>query len=914
MGGGMRDKRFSETQARRPRRRSHPPAPSSPQLSRPAFNAEGALIDATPARLRDEFGRCQDAERAQLRDMRIEKNRLAAIAKSDRAVRRSVIAMAKLERELAGVTFRLTARVHDRKKAVPTTRRKRVDLPPQRRLPGMGIAIVDRLGRRGIFVEVTSVGAHQARYRPGCARVHLNYIWAENAVERLASGALSRASNMGDTLEQVAAAMDLKEDVARASRANANIEIRIIVRLPDDISPEARFTILHQICEDFFGRNGLPYAAAVHPPDPHSDDRNFHGHIQAGFRPMHHVGGHEWDVGTELRTDLSRPEGMRLLRAVVADTMTEVCRSEGKQRTYTSLSNQERGLALRALKKVGREQTEAYRRGEYVGVVEENIRIIADNLKRYATQRGQWLKEKSTASRAPLTVAAGETLTRPRPDLRAPVGIVDTVVTTAVGKPRRASLSGSLRPASGGEMLTPSYGVDRSKAVVPRPVSQGVDADTMERVHPGIPNRPTTNDAARTVLAAPFNMSAAPFQTRPPVALMPIVLPSFSFVGITLDRVPVTRPALPAPVLPATPAARAGASNIDDALLLFRLRTAQKKERETLAARRRTLLDRHLFQQGDPHAPSPEYAAFLLAIRDDPTLLRWKLKSGGKRDVPVVARRNEAFAERFAVYMQHPAVRQQVTALFSDADAPGASWPAELANGMWRYEAGRYGYGAATTARAGWVENDARFRERIEPLHPTSPILETIDGLVVPGTRHIARWDDADLVRLLYPGVQEHFVAAYREQQEERVECLTALANGTARVERRLVFAGAGAVRPVVTPQPVSPALADAFMRWRDDPDFYLDTGSNGAAAKAAAERAARCANPHRRALAAARDAGDPPAVLRLLEDRIAASRPSDEAVDDSGKTSAGPDSLRESAKLRGRKKGRSRGTAPRRS
>lgn len=255
-----------------------------------------------------------------------------------------------------------------------------------------------------------------------------------------------------------------------------------------------------------------------------------------------------------------------------------------------------------------------------------------------------------------------------------------------------------------------------------------------------------------------------------------------------------------------------------------------------------------------------------------------------------------------------------MTALFSDADAPGAPWPAELANGMWRYEAGRYGHGAAATARAGWVESDARFWRRIEPLHPASPILETVAGLVVPGVRHAVRWDDADLVSLLYPGVQEHLVAAYREQQEERVECLAAIANGTAGIERRLVSAGTGAVRPAVILNAMPPVLADAFVRWRDDPDFYLDTAPDSQAIKAASERIERYANLPRRVLAAARDAGDPPAVLRLLEDRIAASRSSDEAVDDSGITLIAPASLRAPAKLPGRRKGRSRGPAPRRS
>ncbi len=914
MGGGMRDKRFDETQARRPRRRSHPPAPSSPQLSRPAFNADGALIDATPARLRAEFGRCQDAERAQLRDMRIEKNRLAAIAKSDRAVRRHVIAMARLERELAGVTFRLAARVHEGKKALPTTRRKRVDLPPQRRLPAMGITIVDRAGQRGIFVEVTSVGANQARYRPGCARLHLNYIWAENAVEQLPIGALSRCSNMGDTPDQVAAAMDLKEDVARASRANGNVEIRIIVRLPDDIGPEARFTILHQVCDDFFGRNGLPYAAAVHPPDPHSDDRNFHGHIQAGFRPMRHIGGHEWDVGTELRTDLSRPEGMRLLRAVVADTMTEVCRKEGRQRTYTSLSNHERGLTLKPLKKVGREQTEAYRRGEYVGVVEENIRIIADNLKRYAAQRRQWLKEKLTGSRALPTVAPETSLKQPRPHLPAPVTMLEPATPNPVAPPRRTSLPTPARPVSGGDVPHLSRITNRSKVIIPRPVPTGFDTAPGEHFRAAGASRLPTDDAGRSILTAFAPMPPVPFVAMPSLATQSIMAPALPSLDITPGDTSRKRRALPLPAHPATPVRHAGSTGVDDALLLFELLAAQKKERESLAGRRRKLLDQYLFQRGNTGAPTPEYAAFLLAIRDDPTLLRWDLDKGGKRRAPVATGRDAAFADRFAVYMQNPAARRQVTELFREAHTPGAPWPADLANGMWPYEAGRYAHRAATISRAGWAGDDAHFRQHVEPSLPASPFLEMVGDIVVPGVRHIARWDNADLVRLLYPGVQDHLLAGYRDQQEERTQCLAAIANGTVLIERRLVSASAGAVRLVVTPHAVPPTLADAFSRWRDDPDFYLDTEPDSLAMTTAAARVSRCADPQRRALEIARDAGDPPVVLRLLEERVAASQANAGGTDDRGSAAAMPGTARPPSVPRRRAKRPPHGAAPRRS
>lgn len=907
----MRDKRFSETQPGRPRRQSHPPAPSSDQLSRPAFNADGAAIDATPARLRKEFGRCNDAERAQLHDMRIEKNRLAAIARSDRAMRRHIIAMARLERELGGVTYRLTARVHEKKKAVPTTRRKRIDMPPARRLPRLGMTIVDRAGRRGIFVEVTSVGANQPRYRPGCTRLHLNYIWAENAVERLPSGPLSRCSNMGETPEQVAAAMDLKEDVARASRANANIEIRIIVRLPHDISPEARFAILHQVCEDFFGRNGLPYAAAVHPPDPHSDDRNFHGHIQAGFRPMRHVGGNEWEVATELRTDLSRPEGIRLLRAVVADTMTEVSRKEGKQRTYTSLSNQERGLTLKPLKKVGREQTEAYRRGEYVGVVEENIRIIADNLRRYAAQRARWLKETLPAPRPPAIEAPSVSLKGPLPALPAPVERGDFVELRRENKPRRVIPPVPAHVLPGGAAYTPPHAGDRPTVIIPRPVL-GSSNDDFRRAMPAS-HRPA-GDAGRSILSGLDNLAPALVRARhshPPLSTLPPRLPC---LDISIEPAPTERRALPKVALAATPVPHAETSGIDDALVLFQLRIAQKKEREKLAARRRHLLDRHLFQRGDTREPTPDYAAFLLAIRDDPASLRWQLNAGGKRREPVVARGDQSFADRFAVYMQHPAVRRQVGELLEAAYAPGAPWPADLANGMWRYEAGRHGHRAATTARAVWVGDDARFRDMVDPARPANAVLELADGIVVPGVRHTSRLHDADLVRLLYPSIQRLLVTAYREEQEELVECLAAVANGTARIGRRLMAAANGLVRPLITPETVPPALAGAFLRWRDDADFYLDTGSDSAAAKAAVERKSRCADPHLRALRAARDAGDPPAVLRVLESRVAGSRSSAENANAAGNAPATPRTRRLASAPSPRGKGRPRSPRPRRS
>jgi len=322
----------------------------------------------------------------------------------------------------------------------------------------------------------------------------------------------------------------------------------------------------------------------------------------------------------------------------------------------------------------------------------------------------------------------------------------------------------------------------------------------------------------------------------------------------------------PRPPFPAQ--SHAAVAGIDDVLLLLQLRAAQKQDRKAFEKRRRVALDRHLFQRGDSAKPTPEYGAFLLAIRKDPALLRWALDPGGKRHKPVLAGGDEAFQDRFATYMQHPAVQQQVTALLERAYEAGKPWPDELTHGMWRYEPGRYGHQSAVEARAGWAAEDARARRAVAPSDTPAPIIVCAGDLVVPDLRRVLRWGDADLVRLLYPSVQRELTILWREQQEERVEALVVIVDGTVSLERWLIPDG-DTVRPTATASAVPPALAAAFARWQDDPDFYLDMALDSAAARAAVKRKANCSDPNRRAVEASRNAGDAPAIQRALTERL---------------------------------------------
>jgi hypothetical protein len=149
----------------------------------------------------------------------------------------------------------------------------------------------------------------------------------------------------------------------------------------------------------------------------------------------------------------------------------------------------------------------------------------------------------------------------------------------------------------------------------------------------------------------------APARTQVPRPSTPIVPFDIELDGASRSN---TGRKIAGPTLPAPPAQRPDVAGVRDAMLLIQLRQAQQKERAKLAARRKNLLDRSLFLKGDHGNPTPEYAAFLLAIREDPTILRWELDTKGRRHTPAFARGDQAFADRFALYMQHPTVRRQI--------------------------------------------------------------------------------------------------------------------------------------------------------------------------------------------------------------------------------------------------------------
>ena len=232
------------------------------------------------------------------------------------------------------------------------------------------------------------------RAKIGVARRLVIYITRPDALECDGDGNPIILANVGEDVAEQAAAFDLIETLARSSRGNAKVVFSMIVNLPHDVSPQARCEILRRFCTEAFDLHDLPYVATIHTPPPSGDERNFHAHIAFGLRPMHRVGDHEWNVAPRLATEFDGEARFTYLRALFAQTMTEVTQAQGTKRVYTHLSNAARGLTALPLSPLGPALTQAVRDGDIVGVNEQNRQRIAANETLLAKDRERWRAER----------------------------------------------------------------------------------------------------------------------------------------------------------------------------------------------------------------------------------------------------------------------------------------------------------------------------------------------------------------------------------------------------------------------------------------------------------------------------------------------------------------------------------------
>lgn len=306
--------------------------------------------------------------------------KLARIERQEKAAR---LLTAKLRRELGldekdvwgrGLKLRLTASQRPKRKIKKGgAQRKSV-----RNMPGYKKCIVDAKGRTAVFFRIRYMGLKSPKWRAGCTVDHAYYIMRADGVETVDGEAAIR-SNMGEDPEEIAGCWKVLEEVERAYRSNAKVQYRIIVNLPHELSPEQRLQWLDAYCERQFARYGLPFVAALHKPDAGGDARNFHAHICFSTRPVERTGPYEWEVAEEKVTDLARKENLLTMRAEVAAQLNRSCRKAGVKRRFTHLSYAARKLDVLPQAHAGPERSAAFRSGEEVKLIAQNVATIERN-------------------------------------------------------------------------------------------------------------------------------------------------------------------------------------------------------------------------------------------------------------------------------------------------------------------------------------------------------------------------------------------------------------------------------------------------------------------------------------------------------------------------------------------------------
>jgi hypothetical protein len=326
-------------------------------------------VSIDPAAVSRMMGKAMSGRAAMLRLNR-ERTTARAEAAENRAAARSLL-MEERESERRNRALWRKFKVRAERKIAPTPARKAkgvVNMPASRpiflaganRLPSYWGPVIDRQGRRGVFLRI--------RYYGRDAKMGVGL----RLTRYIADGAVRFRSNVGETPEEAMAAMELIEQANRAAQANGKAVFQIIANVPYQLTEDQQFAIGIEFAEQVFGSRDLPFAVALHEPSAEGDQRNTHLHIVFATRPMVRIGDHQWEVGEVLRREIDNPEAFRAMRELYAAIQTDVARRGGMDVEYTALSNAARGLAIAPQEHLDGKATAMVRRGLDVAANERN--------------------------------------------------------------------------------------------------------------------------------------------------------------------------------------------------------------------------------------------------------------------------------------------------------------------------------------------------------------------------------------------------------------------------------------------------------------------------------------------------------------------------------------------------------------
>lgn len=283
-------------------------------------------------------------------------------------------------------------------------------------LPSVGHDIIDRKGRRGVFLSIGYDGAKGNRL--GVFRRRIEYAALSAEVVRTPGGLPMLVSNVAATVDEAVAIGDEVEAFNRAERTNGKVCFNLVIGFPRGAGRREREKIMRIFTQRAFADEGLPYVGFIHEPKRAGQIHNPHGHITASLRPVYREGPYRYLISKELRVDLDGEDGMLRMRRILAEVTTKVMREAGFEHEYTHLSNAARGLALIPQKKLSKVQTEAAKRGEHVSASDHNKGLVKGARRHVFAQLKAQINASIERKRLPILASSSSPAAAVLPPLR----------------------------------------------------------------------------------------------------------------------------------------------------------------------------------------------------------------------------------------------------------------------------------------------------------------------------------------------------------------------------------------------------------------------------------------------------------------------------------------------------------------
>ena len=360
-----------------------PPPPAAIELE--ILLPDGSCIPATRSNARRVF---KQARSAMLKARKARRNEIAAELQQNledrRAARGLLNELAGYERDRRRMAAVLRAKVRPEVASQQTSSIQKRSIPFRSSVvivakPGSSWVLDDR-GMRGVAYHQSYLSRKSSSFYRGAASDRWLYDVRDEAVVRDADDNVIWFSNLGDDIDEIAAAWQAVEDAT--TRGNGKIQIHIIVPLDADASPGEQAAALRHFCEHVLKPLDLPYSAVMHHAPEGGDQRNVHGHILTNLRPIDRIAPYTWAFADEIRGELDGKNGVQMLRHLWAHSASEAAEQFSRDMRYTGLSYAARGLPLEAGEHLGEARAAMVARGEGVWAHERNRIKSARNAQR----------------------------------------------------------------------------------------------------------------------------------------------------------------------------------------------------------------------------------------------------------------------------------------------------------------------------------------------------------------------------------------------------------------------------------------------------------------------------------------------------------------------------------------------------